>query len=303
MNYIETNQDATSTPVRIYYNDYGVGKPIILIHGWPLSNDMWEYQINDLVNSGHRVIAYDRRGFGKSSKPWDGYDYDTMTDDLKALIDQLKLEDITLIGFSMGGGEVVRYFSKHAGKGVTKVVLISAITPYMLQTDTNPDGVPQEMFDTMSEKMKQDRIGFIDDFGKTFFGVSMLSKPLSTPLLEYYRMLCSFASPRATQECAKAFATTDFREEMHTLNVPTLIIHGDEDNTVPITPTGKESAKLIPDNVMLIYEGAPHGLFYTEREKLNADLITFLTEGKAGVEKINEEVSEEKLNSIISQQF
>ena len=303
MNYIETNQDATGTPVRIYYTDYRMGKPIILIHGWPLSNDMWEYQINDLVNSGHRVIAYDRRGFGKSSKPWDGYDYDTMTEDLKALIDQLKLEDITLIGFSMGGGEVVRYFSKHAGKGVTKVVLISSITPYMLQTDTNPDGVPQEMFDTMSEKMKQDRIGFIDDFGKTFFGVSMLSKPLSTPLLEYYRMLCSFASPRATQECAKAFATTDFRAEMHTVNVPTLIIHGDEDNTVPITPTGKESAKLIPDNAMLIYEGAPHGLFYTEREKLNADLITFLTEGKAGVEKINEEVSEEKLNSIINQQF
>lgn len=303
MNYIETNKDTTGTPVRIYYNDYGVGKPIILIHGWPLSNDMWEYQINDLVNSGHRVIAYDRRGFGKSSKPWDGYDYDTMTDDLKALIDQLKLEDITLIGFSMGGGEVVRYFSKHGGKGVTKVVLISAITPYMLKTDTNPDGVPQEMFDTMSEKMKQDRIGFIDDFGKTFFGVSLLSKPLSTPLLEYYRMLCSFASPRATQECAKAFATTDFRDEMHTVNVPTLIIHGDEDNTVPITPTGKESAKLIPDNTMLIYEGAPHGLFYTEREKLNADLITFLTEGKAGVEKINEEVSEEKLNSIINQQF
>lgn len=303
MNYIETNKDATGTLVRIYYTDYGMGKPVILIHGWPLSNEMWEYQINDLVNSGHRVIAYDRRGFGKSSKPWDGYDYDTMTDDLKALIDQLKLEDITLIGFSMGGGEVVRYFSKYGGKGVTKVVLISSITPYMLKTDSNPDGVPQAMFDDMLEKMKQDRIGFIDDFGKTFFGVSLLSKPLSTPLLEYYRMLCSFASPRATQECAKAFATTDFRSEMHTVNVPTLIIHGDEDNTVPITPTGKESVKLIPDNAMLIYEGAPHGLFYTEREKLNADLITFLTEGKTGVEKINEQVSEEKRNNLTNQQF
>ena len=301
MNYIETNKDATGTPIRIYYNDYGTGKPVILIHGWPLSNEMWEYQINDLVNSGHRVIAYDRRGFGKSSKPWDGYDYDTMTDDLKALIEQLKLVDITLIGFSMGGGEVVRYFSKHAGKGVTKVVLISSVTPYMLKTDTNPDGVPQEMFSDMSEKMKQDRISFLDDFGKTFFGVSMLSKPLSTPLLEYYRMLCSFASPRATQECAKAFATTDFRDEMHTVNVPTLIIHGDKDKTVPITPTGKESTKLIPDNAMLIYHGAPHGLFYTEREKLNADLIAFLTDGKTRVEKINEEVSEEKYNSIINQ--
>lgn len=283
MNYIETNKDATGTPIRIYYTDYGTGKPIILIHGWPLSNEMWEYQINDLVNSGHRVIAYDRRGFGKSSKPWDGYDYDTMTDDLKALIDQLKLEDITLIGFSMGGGEVVRYFSKYGGKGVTKVVLISSITPFMLKTESNPEGVPEEAFAEMTKNMKHDRIGFIDDFGKTFFGVSMLSSPLSTPLLEYYRMLCSFASPRATQECAKAFATTDFRKEMHTVNVPTLIIHGDEDKTVPIGPTGKESTKLIPNNAMLIYQGAPHGLFYTEKEKLNNDLAIFLRSGLDGI--------------------
>ena len=152
----------------------------------------------------------------------------------------------------MGGGEVVRYFSKHAGKGVTKVVLISSITPYMLKTESNPDGVSKETFADMTEKMKEDRIGFLDDFGKTFFGISMLSKPLSTPLLEYYRMLCSFASARATQECAKAFATTDFRKEMHTVNVPTLIIHGDADKTVPITPTGKESKKIIHDNEKII---------------------------------------------------
>ena len=293
MNYIESNKDATGTSVRIYYTDYGKGKPVILIHGWPLSNEMWEYQINDLVNSGHRVIAYDRRGFGKSSKPWDGYDYDTMTDDLKSLIDQLKLEDITLIGFSMGGGEVVRYFSKYAGEGVTKVVLISSITPYMLKTESNPDGVPQETYAEMTENMKNDRIGFIDDFGKTFFGVTLMSKPLSTPLLEYYRMLCSFASHRATQECAKAFATTDFRKEMHTVNVPTLIIHGDEDKTVPITPTGKESTKLIPNNAMLIYQGAPHGLFYTEKEKLNKDLGIFLKSGLDGIlNSLNESKTE-----------
>ena len=276
MNYIETNNAAAGHPVRIYYNDYGTGKPVILIHGWPLSSAMWEYQVNDLVNSGHRVIAYDRRGFGRSSQPWDGYDYDTLTDDLKALIDELKLEDITLVGFSMGGGEVVRYFSRHAGKGVTKVVLISSITPYMLQTDSNPDGVPQETFDDMANAMQHDRIGFLDEFGKTFFGVSMLHKPLSTPLLEYFRMLCSFASPRATGECAKAFSTTDFREEMKLVNVPTLIIHGDEDKTVPIEPTGKLSAVAIADSSFIIYVGAPHGLFYTEKEKLNADLITFL---------------------------
>ena len=291
MNYIESNNDGTGTPVRIYYNDYGKGKPVILIHGWPLSNEMWEYQINDLVNTGHRVIAYDRRGFGKSSKPWDGYNYDTMTDDLSALINKLQLEDITLIGFSMGGGEVVRYFSRHAGKGVSKVVLIASVTPFRLKTDTYPDGVPQEKFDSTIEKIKQDRIGFLDDFGKTFFGVSETNKPLSTPLLEYYRMLCSFASPRATEECAKAFTITDFRNEMHTVNVPTLIIHGDEDNTVPIELTAKKSAKLIPNNTLLIYEGAPHGLFYTNKEKLNADIIEFISNGIKGVEKLNKQLT------------
>ncbi|MEO7992717.1 MAG: alpha/beta hydrolase [Chryseolinea sp.] len=276
MNYIKTSNDSAGNPVRISYNDYGTGKPVILISGWPLSKEMWEYQIDDLVNSGHRVISYDRRGFGKSSQPWDGYNYDTLSDDLKALIDQLKLEDITLVGFSMGGGEVVRYFSRHGGKNVSKVVLISAITPYMLKTETNPDGVPQEMFDVMADQIKHDRINFLDDFGKTFFGVSLLSKPLSTPLLEYYRMLCSVASPRATIECAKAFSTTDFRTEMQTINVPTLIIHGNEDKNVPIDATSRQSAKIILDNTFLIYEGAAHGLFYTERKKLNADLLDFL---------------------------
>jgi non-heme chloroperoxidase len=276
MNYIKTKNDAAGNPVKINYNDYGTGSPVILIHGWPLSSDMWEYQVNDLVNSGHRVITYDRRGFGKSSQPWDGYDYDTLTDDLKAVIDYLDLDDITLIGFSMGGGEVVRYFSRYGGERVSKVVLISSVTPYMLKTDSNPKGVPQEIFEEMTSKMKQDRIGFLDEFGKTFFGVSMLSKPLSTPLLEYYRMLCSVASPRATLECAKSFATTDFRNEMQLVNVPTLIIHGDADKTVPIDATGKESAKLIAGNNFIIYEDAPHGLFYTERERLNADLIEFL---------------------------
>ena len=289
MNYIETNKDAAGNPVRIYYNDYGTGKPVILIHGWPLSSAMWEYQINDLVNSGHRVIAYDRRGFGKSSQPWDGYDYDTLTDDLKALIDQLALKDITLVGFSMGGGEVVRYFSRHGGKGVVKVVLISSVTPFMLQTDSNPDGVPQETFDGMAHNMQEDRIGFLNEFGKTFFGVSMLHKPLSTPLLEHFRMLCAVASPRATVQCAKAFASTDFRSEMKSLNVPTLIIHGDADKTVPIDPTGKQSALSIADNKFIIYESAPHGLFYTEREQLNADLVEFLISGTVSLYHHSEE--------------
>jgi non-heme chloroperoxidase len=276
MNYLEINKGTAGYPVKLQYHDYGRGKPVILIHGWPLSGDMWEYQINDLVEAGYRVITYDRRGFGKSFHPWDGYDYDTMTDDLKALIDHLNLRDITLVGFSMGGGEVVRYFSRHGGKDVIKAVLISSITPYLLKTDDNPDGVPQDVFDDMAMKMQDDRIGFLEDFGKTFFGITMFSKPVSEPLLDYYRMLGSVASPRATLMCAKAFSSTDFRNEMKSVNVPTLIIHGDEDETVPIDPTGKEAAKTIPDSQLIVYPGAPHGLFYTEKARLNADLIEFL---------------------------
>ena len=269
--YIETAPN-----VKLYVKDYGQGKPVILIHGWPLSNEMWEYQIEALIQNNCRVITYDRRGFGKSSQPWNGYDYDTLADDLQAIIEHLDLNDVALVGFSMGGGEVVRYFSRHGGKGITKAVFISSVTPFQLQTDSNPNGVPQEKYDGMAELIKADRIDFLDNFGKKFFGVSFIGKPISVPLLDYYRMLCSFASPRATLECAKSFSTTDFRSEMASVNVPTLIIHGDKDETVPIGITSEIAAKLIPDNKFIVYEGAPHGLFYTEKDKLNQDLIAFL---------------------------
>jgi non-heme chloroperoxidase len=262
--------------VHLFCTDYGSGKPVILIHGWPMSNEMWEYQIEALVQNNCRVIAYDRRGFGKSSQPWHGYDYDTMADDLKAIIDGLQLENVTLVGFSMGGGEVVRYFSRNGGQHVTKAVLVSAVPPFMLQTEDNPDGIPKEEFDKMAKQMRDDRIGFLDGFGKDFFGVTMLNKPLSQPLLDYYRMLCSFASPRATLQCASAFATTDFREEMVSVNVPTLIIHGDADKTVPIGISSEKSAQLIPGARYVVYEGAPHGLFYTDKDKLNNDLVQFI---------------------------
>jgi non-heme chloroperoxidase len=269
--YIETAQN-----VRLYVKDYGQGKPVILIHGWPLSNEMWEYQIEFLVQNGFRVIAYDRRGFGKSSQPWDGYDYDTLSDDLQEIIEQLELTDATLVGFSMGGGEVVRYFSRHGGKGVTKAALISSIIPFLLQTNDNPDGHPREKSENTANAIKEDRIAFIDNFGKTFFGVNIINKPLSTPLLEYYRNLCSVASPRATLKCAESFSFTDFRDELNFVKVPTLIIHGDDDKIVPIELTSKKAAEGIRDNTYIVYEGAPHGLFYTEREKLNNDLLKFL---------------------------
>lgn len=269
--YIETAQN-----VKLYVKDYGKGKPIILIHGWPLSNEMWEYQMEFLVNNNYRVIAYDRRGFGKSSQPWDGYDYDTLTDDLSEIIEQLQLENVTLVGFSMGGGEVVRYFSRHHGKNVTKAALISSIIPFLLKTEDNPDGHPREKSESTAAAIREDRIGFVDNFGKTFFGVNIINKPLSTALLEYYRTLCSFASPRATLKCAESFSFTDFRDELSTVNVPTLIIHGNDDKIVPIDLTSKKASEAIANNTYIVYEGAPHGLFYTDRDKLNEDLLDFL---------------------------
>jgi non-heme chloroperoxidase len=280
MNFIETtSKDSAGVSIKLSYTDHGAGKPVILIHGWPLSKEMWEYQCAALVESGLRVITYDRRGFGASCKPWSGYDYGTLTDDLKAVIDYLKLEDATLVGFSMGGGEVVRYFSKYGGAKVSKAVLISSIAPYMLKTENNPNGVPQEQFDKMEEQIKDDRIAFLDDFGKTFFGINLVNRPVSTPLLDYYRMLASVASSRATLQCLKSFSTTDLRSEMKSIKLPTLIIHGDSDKTVPIDTAGKEAAKMIPNNQFIIYEGAPHGLFYTEKEKLNKDLVGFISNG------------------------
>ncbi|AWK04938.1 alpha/beta hydrolase [Flavobacterium crocinum] len=269
--YIETAQN-----VRLYVRDYGKGKPVILIHGWPLSNEMWEYQIEFLVQNNYRVIAYDRRGFGKSSQPWDGYDFDTLTDDLSEIIEQLELKEATLVGFSMGGGEVVRYFSRHHGKSITKAALISSIIPFLLKTEDNPDGRPVEKSENTAASIKEDRIGFLDNFGKIFFGVNIINKPVSNPLLEYYRNLCSAASPRATLQCAASLNTTDFRDELNTIKVPTLIIHGDDDKVVSMDLTSKKAADAIADNNFIVYEGAPHGLFYTEREKLNEDLLQFL---------------------------
>ncbi|WP_337964672.1 alpha/beta hydrolase [uncultured Flavobacterium sp.] len=269
--YIETDKN-----VKLYVKDYGKGKPVILIHGWPLSNEMWEYQIDFLVQNNYRVIAYDRRGFGKSSQPYEGYDYDTLTDDLKEIIEQLQLENVTLVGFSMGGGEVVRYFSRYGGKGVTKAALISSIVPFLLKTDDNPEGRPKEKSEATAVSINEDRIGFLDNFGKIFFGVNIINKPLSTPLLEHYRNLCAVASPRATLQCAESLNYTDFRDELQTIKVPTLIIHGTDDKNVPIEVSSEKTAKAIKNNTFIVYEGAPHGLFYTEKDKLNKDLLEFL---------------------------
>ena len=276
MEYIINKNSATGEEVNISYKDYGSGRPVVLIHGWPLSKEMWEYQVEPLVEAGLRVIKYDRRGFGKSSKPWGEYDYNTLTKDLHTIMEELDLRDVVLVGFSMGGGEAVRYLSRYGSSRVSKIVLVSSVTPYMLKTADNPDGVVESVFKEMLDQMSEDRIAFLDNFGKNFFGVNLVSHPVSAPLLDYYRMLASVAAPRATKQCAIAFAQTDFRQDMQAINVPTLVIHGDADKTVPIDASGARTAKMIPGSQYIVYEGAPHGLFYTHKEKLNQDLISFI---------------------------
>lgn len=275
MPFIKSDQKGSES-INLYYEDLGEGKTIVFIHGWPLSGSMWEYQVTELANKGYRCITYDRRGFGKSERPFKKYDYDTLAGDLNSLISELKLEDITLVGFSMGGGEIAKYFSLYEGAKVSKVVLVSAVVPYMLNTADNPDGVPQEQFDSMVKGMKNDRPAFMNEFGKTFFGVSLVHHPVSDEFLADNFTKVMDASPIATLECAKSFSSTDFRSDVVKINVPTLIIHGNEDKTVPIEPTGNQSVELIKGSRLVIYEGAPHGLWYTERERLNQDLIEFI---------------------------
>ena len=275
MPYVTSAQNNTEE-IKIYYEDLGKGTPVVFIHGWPLSGSMWEYQVTELVNQGMRCITYDRRGFGKSDRHSLNYDYDTLTGDLKSLLEELDLNDVTLVGFSMGGGEIARYFSTYGGKRISKVVLISAVVPYMLKTDTNPNGVPQEIFNSMTEGMKKDRPGFFEAFNKDFFGVSLLSKPASEAFLQNGLTKVMNASPISTIECAKSFSSTDFRKDVPHINVPTLIIHGDKDKTVPIESTGNETTKLLPGAKFIVYEGAPHGLYYTEKDRLNKDLAAFI---------------------------
>lgn len=275
MPFIKSVQN-NNKPVKIYYEDYGKGKPVVFIHGWPLSGSMWEYQVTQLPQQGLRCITYDRRGFGKSDRPFDGYDYDTLAGDLKSLLEELDITDVTLVGFSMGAGEIAKYFSLYGGKRVSKVVIVSGVTPYMLKTDSNPEGVPQEEFDKMAKAMIEDRPAFMENFNKDFFSVSLTNHPVSDAFLANSLTKVMDASPIATLECAKSFSSTDFRKDVVKINVPTLIIHGNNDKTVPVKPTGEESARLIKGARFIIYEGAPHGLWYTDKDKLNQYLIDFI---------------------------
>lgn len=267
-----TTKDGTSLHVK----DMGIGKPVVLIHGWPLTGDMFEFQTLALLEAGYRVVTYDRRGFGQSGHGATGYDYDTFADDLAAVLDELGIERANLVGFSMGGGEIARYLTRHGASRIAKVVLISSVVPYVLKTEDNPDGVDESVLDTMKAQVREDRFAFLQDFAKPFYGVGFISRPVSQGILDWSFLLGAMASPKATIACIDAFGKTDFRPDLASFTVPTLIIHGTSDKTVPIDPTARAAAKGIAGAQLIEYDGEPHGLFATAPERLNGDLIAFL---------------------------
>jgi len=261
---------------RIYFNDWGHGPAIVLIHGWPVDADMWEYQASSLVEAGYRVVAYDRRGFGRSEQPWQGYDYDTLSDDLDALIKTLDLKSVTLVGFSMGGGEVARYAARHGIGRLRSAALISAVTPFLLKTRDNPQGVDGEIFDGMIAKLEGDRPAFLAAFAKTFYGSGLLKTQPSRELLDWHQGLALRASAHATKACVRAFSSTDFRADLLALRgLPVLVVHGDADDTVPVAVSARRTREILPEATYIEYEGAAHGLFVTEKARLLRDLVAF----------------------------
>ena len=267
----------------LYYKDWGRGDPVVLLHGWPLTADTWDDAAIKLAEAGHRCIMPDRRGFGRSEQPWDGHDYDTYADDVAAVLEHAGIEEpVTLVGFSMGGGEVARFLTKQGKSRVRKAVLISSVVPYMLKTDDNPDGVPQATFDQMTEGMKQDREHFFTGFFHDFFGTGFISHPVTDEVEMNAWRQTMMAGLRPTLAAAQAFATTDFRPDLKSFDgVPTLVIHGTADKTVPIDATGRVVAKQVPGARLIEYDGSAHGLFATDKERLCDDLLEFLGRGSA----------------------
>ena len=268
---------------QLYYKDWGKGRPVVLIHGWPLTGDSFDNLAIALADRGFRSIIPDRRGFGRSDQPWDGYDYDTFEDDIAAVLENAEIaEPVSLVGFSMGGGEVARFLTKQGKGRVSAAVLIGSIVPYMLQTDDNPNGVPQSIFDEMTAGIKKDRAGFMRGFAKDFFGVGWMASPVSDAVLADFERQAAMAGLRPTLAAAQAFATTDFRPDLKSFNgVPTLVVHGTADKTVPIAATGRMVAEQVPDARLVEYDGSAHGVFASDKERLIADVCEFL-EAKVG---------------------
>jgi len=276
MSFIETTSKEKGRNIKLFYEDYGEGKPVILIHGWPLSHRMWEYQVNAIVDAGFRCISYDRRGFGESDKPWTNYDYDSLAKDLNDIITNLSLSEVTIVGFSMGGGEVARYIGKYGTSKLSKAALISAVPPFMLKTDDNPDGLEKEVFEGFKEEIRKDRPAFLKGFGKQFVNFDKVGDRISQEMADYYWSIACKASPNATLECIDSFGLTDFRKDLEKFDIPTLVVHGDADQIVPIEISGKKSADMISNSEYHVIEEAPHGLVLTHTAEFNKILIDFL---------------------------
>lgn len=276
MPFIQLPQYA-GADLQLHYQDLGQGRPVVLIHGWPLSGRMWEAQIGPLVEAGYRVITYDRRGFGSSSQPWDGYDYDTLAQDLHILLNHLNLHDATLVGFSMGGGEVARYIGKYGTARVAKAVLAAAVTPCLFLADDNPEGaVSSADIAAKQQAVRQDRLAFLDGFTQTFFTPKGGQLLVSEAQREYAKMIAAFASSQGTHDCINAFSRTDFRADLKKFTIPTLILHGDSDQTVPFEASGARAYQAIAGSQLHLIKGAPHGCHLSHAQEFNQALLDFL---------------------------
>jgi pimeloyl-ACP methyl ester carboxylesterase len=268
-----TTRDGTN----LYVKDWGAGRPVVLIHGWPLNADSWDAQALALAEAGFRAIAYDRRGFGRSDQPWSGYDYDTLADDLADVLQGTgATSDVTLVGFSMGGGEVARYMSRHNGQGVVAAGLIGSVVPGLLQSDTNPEGAPREALEGIGQGIRADRHGFFREFFPSFYGNGWISKDVSQGQIDTAFQWSNMAGLRGVLACAESFSFTDFVPDLAAFRVPTLIVHGTDDRTVPIGATARRAAAAIPGVQLIEYDGAAHGLTASHQDRFTKDLLTFL---------------------------